>query len=59
MSKIFARLNKDIILSVNGRKLNTQAQMLAAYLALKNKKDFEVVFLRNGKQMKHQYHIKG
>ncbi len=50
--------NKDIILSVNGRKLKTQAQLLAAYLALKNKKDFEVVFLRKGKQMKHTYKIK-
>jgi len=50
--------NKDIILSVNGRKLKTQAQLLAAYLALKNKTDFEVVFLRKGKQMKHTYKIK-
>jgi hypothetical protein len=50
--------NKDVILSVNGRKLKTQAQLLAAYLALKNKKDFEVVFLRKGKQMKHTYRIR-
>lgn len=49
--------NKDVVLSVNGRKLKTKSQMLAAYLALKNKKDFEVVFLRRGKQLKHHYKI--
>ena len=49
--------NKDVILSVNGRKLKTQAQLLAAYLALKNKTEFEVVFLRNGKQLTHHYRI--
>lgn len=49
--------NKDVVLSVNGKKLNTQAQLLAAYVALKNKTSFDVVFERKGKRISHHYEI--
>jgi hypothetical protein len=49
--------NSDIVLEVNGKKLNTMPQLLAAYLALKNDKSFDVVFLRRGAQKVHHYRI--
>lgn len=49
--------NKDIILEVNGKKLKTDAQLLAAYLALKNKTEFDVLFVRDGRRMTHHYRI--
>jgi hypothetical protein len=49
--------NLDRIVEVNGKKLNTQAQLLAAYLALKNKTEFDVVFVRDGKTITHHYRI--
>ena len=50
--------NNDVILQINGKKLKNKAQMAAAYLALKNKDDFEVLFERKGKQMTHRYTVK-
>ena len=50
--------NKDVILEVNGKKLNSKAQLVAAYLALKNKKEFDVLFERNGKKRTHHYVVK-
>lgn len=49
--------NSDIVLEVNGRKLNTMPQLLAAYMALKNHKSFDVVFLRRGARKVHHYKI--
>lgn len=49
--------NSDIVLEVNGHKLNTMPQLLAAYLACKNDTKFDVVFLRGGKRMTHHYTI--
>mgnify|MGYP000244387957 CR=1 FL=1 len=50
--------NKDVVLEINGKKLKNKAQLAAAYLALKNKSDFEVLFERKGQRMTHQYTVK-
>jgi hypothetical protein len=50
--------NKDVILEVNGKKLNSKAQLVAAYMALKNKKEFDVLFERKGKKRTHHYIVK-
>jgi S1-C subfamily serine protease len=49
--------NGDIVLEVNGHKLNTEPQLLAAYLACKNDKEFDIVFLRGGQRKTHHYSI--
>jgi hypothetical protein len=49
--------NGDIVLEVNGHKLNTTANLMAAYLACKNDTQFDVVFLRKGARMTHHYAI--
>jgi hypothetical protein len=48
---------KDVILTVNGRKLDTNAQLMSAYLALQLKKKFDVEIVRNGKTRIHHYEI--
>jgi len=50
--------NKDVVLQINGKKLKNKAQLAAAYLTLKNKSEFEVLFERKGKQMTHHYTVK-
>ena len=50
--------NQDVVLEVNGHKLNSKAQLVAAYLALKNKKEFDVLFERKGKKRTHHYVVK-
>ena len=47
----------DIILTVNDMKLNTKPQLIAAYLKLKNKTEFEVKIDRDGTIRKHKYTI--
>lgn len=47
----------DVILKVNDHKLNNKAQMLAAYLKLKNKTDFVVEIDRGGSIIYHRYII--
>ena len=49
--------NRDVLLEANGHKLNTRAQLLVAYLALKNDRVFDLVFLRQGKRLVHHYEI--
>jgi type II secretory pathway component PulC len=49
--------NGDIVLEVNGHKLDSEPQLLAAYLACKNDREFDVVFLRNGQRKTHHYSI--
>ena len=49
--------NRDVLLEVNGHKLNTRAQLLLAYLALKNDRAFDLVFQRQGQRLVHHYEI--
>ncbi len=49
--------SKDVVLEVNGKKLKTDAQLLAAWLALKNKDAYDVVLIRNGQTRVHHYEI--
>lgn len=49
--------NRDVLLEVNGHKLNTKTQLLMAYLALKNDRAFDLVFSRQGNRMVHHYEI--
>lgn len=49
--------NGDVILEVNGMKLNTKPQLIAAYLKLKNKTDFDVKIRRDGQIRIHHYKI--
>jgi hypothetical protein len=49
--------NGDVIMEVNGHKLDTKAQLLGAYLDLKNDKAFDVVIYRNGVRRVHHYQI--
>lgn len=49
--------NSDIVLEVNGHKLDTQVQLLAAWLDLKNDTSFDVVFLRDGDRLVYHYDI--
>ena len=48
---------KDVVLTVNGRKLDTDAQLLGAYVALKFKKKFDVEIVRGGKTRVHHYEV--
>jgi hypothetical protein len=48
---------KDVVLTVNGRKLDTDAQLLGAYVALKFKKKFDVEVVRGGKTRVHHYEV--
>jgi hypothetical protein len=48
---------KDVVMSVNGRKLDTNAQLMSAYLALQLKKKFDVEFKRQGKTITHHYEV--
>jgi len=50
--------NKDVVYEINGKKLNTKAQLLAAYMLLKGKDEFDVVFERKGKRRIHHYTVK-
>lgn len=48
---------KDVVLTVNGRKLDTNAQLMSAYVALQFKKKFDVEIVRNGKVRVHHYEV--
>ena len=49
--------NGDVIMEVNGHRLNTKTQLLGAYLDLRNDKTFDVVFYRDGVRRVHHYVI--
>ncbi len=49
--------NKDLLMLVNGHKLNTKPQLLSAYLACKNDEEFDVTFVRAGQTVVHHYSI--
>jgi hypothetical protein len=51
--------NGDIVIEANGHRLDTKPQLLAAYLDLKNDREFDVTFLRAGAKMHHHYAIVG
>ncbi|MEQ1569847.1 MAG: S1C family serine protease, partial [Myxococcota bacterium] len=51
--------NGDILLEVNGHRLNSMVNLVAAYAACRNDTRFDVVFLRKGKRLTHHYEIKG
>lgn len=51
--------NGDIVIEANGHKLDTKPQLLAAYLDLKNDREFDVTFLRAGRTLHHHYAIRG
>ena len=48
---------KDVVMTVNGHKLDTNAQLMGAYVALQFKRKFDVVIVRNGKQRVHHYEV--
>ena len=48
--------NKELLLEINGHKL-TPARTDVAYLACKNDREFDLVFLRAGKRIVHHYAI--
>lgn len=49
--------NGDVILTVNGHKLDTMPQLLMAYAKLKNDTSFEVQIRRGGQIRTHHYTI--
>ena len=49
--------NKDVVVQVNGHKLNTMPQLMSTYLFCKNDEKFEVEFVRAGQTMVHRYEI--